>query len=306
MRKLAGFSFIIPMEYTKPPLTFDQQINLLESRGVTIQDKEKAKNILRRISYYRLSAYFIPFLNQKDSFKQDVTIEKIERLYNFDHKLRTLVFDGLQIVEVSIRTLITYHLAHRYGTFGYSDFSNFSPSFRNYEKWINNLNEELNRSKELFIEHYKLKYSDSKYYPIWMVTEVISFGALSQLFKGLKPKDQKEISTYFNLTHKVLKSWIHNLVYVRNICAHHARLWNRTLGIKPIIPIKMDTWHNPYTITNNKIFSSLSILYYFMKKINSNYSYFKDQLKLLLNNNQEVDLNAMGMNEKWYKHSIWG
>ena len=134
----------------------------------------------------------------------------------------------------------------------------------------------MKRSREVFIGHYKKKYHGSKYFPIWIVTEVISFGALSQLFAGLRAYDQKEISKHFKAPHIVFKSWLHNLVYVRNICAHHARLWNRSLAIKPKIPKNTPLWHKPYSIPNGKVFSTLSVLYYMMKIIDSGSDNFKN------------------------------
>lgn len=88
-----------------------------------------------------------------------------------------MIFESLQKVEIFLRTLITYHLAHKYGTFGYADQKNLSPNI-NKQKWVNDLNDALQRSKEIFISHYKTKYDESKHFPIWIVTEVISFGAL--------------------------------------------------------------------------------------------------------------------------------
>lgn len=246
------------MEYSKPPLSYEQQISLLKSRGLIIQSKEKARHILRRISYYRLSAYCIPFQSDKDCFDENTTIENIVELYNFDHDLRIIIFESLQKVEIFLRTLITYHLAHKYGAFGYADQKNLTPKFKDKQKWVNYFNDVLNdvlsRSKEIFISHYKTKYDESKHFPIWIVTEVISFGALSLLFAGLKPSDQNEIAKEFCINHTVLKSWFHHLVYIRNICAHHARLWNRKLAIKPKIPIKLYAWHKPCTIQNDRIF----------------------------------------------------
>ena len=293
------------MEYKKRPLTYDQQIDLLESRGLIFQNREKARSILQRISYYRLSAYWIPFQSCKDCFNKDATIEKVVELYNFDRELRTIVFDSLQIVEISIRTFLTYYLSNKYGAFGYADPQKFSTYFKNHQKWLDDLNNELKRSREVFISHYKNKYHGSKYFPIWIVTEVISFGALSQLFAGLRAYDQKEISKHFKAPHIVFKSWLHNLVYVRNICAHHARLWNRSLAIKPKIPKNIPLWHKPYTIPNGKVFSTLSVLYYMMKIIDSGSDNFKKQIKLLFSRYSDINLGAMGISDNWDKHEIW-
>jgi abortive infection bacteriophage resistance protein len=293
------------MKYSKPPLSYEQQIDLLESRGLIIKDREKARNILRRINYYRLSAYCIPFQSSKDCFSVNTTIEDIVELYNFDHDLRTIIFESLQVIEIFIRTLITYHLSHKYGAFGYANQKNFSSTFINHQKWIDELNDVLSRSQEVFISHYKTKYDESKHFPIWMATEVVSFGALSLLFAGLKPSDQNEIAKEFNINHEVFKSWLHHLVYIRNICAHHARLWNRVLAIKPKIPKKLDSWHKPYTIQNGRVFSSLSIIYYILKKSCEGADNFKKQLLHLFERYPTINLSSMGFKTDWFKHEIW-
>lgn len=246
-----------------------------------------------------MSAYCIPFQSAKDCFNENTTIENTVELYNFDQDL-----ESIQKVEIFLRTLITYHIALRYGAFGYADQKNLSPNI-DKQKWVNDLNDALQRSKEIYISHYKTKYDESKHFPIWIVTEVISFGALSLLFAGLKSSDQNEIAKEFYINHTVLKSWFHHLVYIRNICAHHARLWNRKLAIKPKIPIKLSAWHKPFTIQNDRIFSSLSIIYYILKRSSEGAGNFKSQLVHLFERYTTIKLSSMGIETDWFKHEIW-
>jgi len=122
---------------------------------------------------------------------------------------------------------------------------------------------------------------------------------------GLKPSDQNEIAKEFYINPTVLKPWFHHLVYLRNICAHHARLWNRKLAIKPKIPKKLCTWHKPFTIQNDRIFSSLSIIYYTLKKSCEGAGNFKSQLVHLFKRYAAIELSAMGIETDWFKHKIW-
>lgn len=107
--------------YTKPPLTYHQQVELLKSRGLLFTDEARARRHLANISYYRISAYMLPFKEADqeglilDSFKPDTTWENVYNLYVFDRKLRLLVFDAIERLEVAARTQIIYQLSHKYG-----------------------------------------------------------------------------------------------------------------------------------------------------------------------------------------------
>jgi abortive infection bacteriophage resistance protein len=284
------FSFII-MKYNKPPLTYDEQLNLLLSRGLQVKDKEAARDLLKRISYYRLTAYCIPFQKEKDSFKTDVAFDDVYKLYVFDHQLRMLVLDVLETLEVALRSLITYHLSHAYGAFGYLKADNFSNNFQ-HDIWLIDVEREISRSREVFITHYKEKYKRSaEHFPLWMATEVFSFGSLSRLFAGLKTEDKHEIAMIFEIHSSVLQSWLHTLVYIRNICAHHGRLWNKTLAIKPKIPKKDTRWD---CATNAKVGSVLMLINYCLDRLKSDYD-FKNRLKTLFSAHSFIDIQAMGL-----------
>ena len=104
------------MQYNKPPLTYLQQITLMQSRGLTVPDVAKAKKYLCGISYYRLSAYALPFQQVKDTFNNGTTFQDVLNLYLFDKELRLIAFDAIERLEVTIRTQIIYSLSHKYGS----------------------------------------------------------------------------------------------------------------------------------------------------------------------------------------------
>jgi abortive infection bacteriophage resistance protein len=107
------------------------------------------------------------------------------------------------------------------------------------------LNINVQRSNEVFVGNYKRKYGEEERLPIWMATEVITFGSLSTLYRGLLKHDRRKIAVEnYGINETALTSWMHVLVYMRNLCAHHSRVWNRTLGISPKVPNKMDSWEN--------------------------------------------------------------
>ena len=224
------------MKYAKPHLPYEDQVNLLISRGLACPDRSRALLWLKRVGYYRLSAYFLPFKNAgTDSFRPGTTFDQILDLYEFDSNLRLLVLEALDSIEVCARAVITYHLAKELGVFGYADSANFAGSY-NHAEFMKILKREEGRSSEVFIGHYRRKYTLETELPVWMATELITFGALSKMYEHLRTSLRKRIAREFNLPQSVFVSWLHSLTAVRNVCAHHSRLWNRELAVKPELP----------------------------------------------------------------------
>jgi len=209
--------------------------------------------------------------------------------------LRDLLWDAIESIEISIRTQLTYHLAHKYGAFGYTDPGNFNSNF-NHSEWLERLKENIERSREVFIKHYLAKYNEENNLPLWMATEVISFGQLSTLFSGLRKEDKQAIShEKYKLDQFVLSSWCHTLVYIRNLCAHHSRIWNRILAIKPAIPRKDKEWEN---INNKKIFSVLLIT----KKLMSmpeEWEEWRVGLLSMIDKFPSINIGSMGFPDNW-------
>lgn len=287
------------MKYQKPPLTYSEQLDLLLKRGLQVENKTEAIHCLKNISYYRLSAYFLPF-KQSEEFRNGTSFKDIIDLYTFDRKLRLLILDAIEPIEVALRTQIIYHLSHKYGAFGYLDEKNFSNRFK-HAKWLQNLNESMSDSTETFIKHYKTKYTLTTHLPLWMAIEIISFGNLSYLFRRLKGEDQQVIANIYNIKDVVLTSWLHALVYLRNLCAHHARLWNRTLTFKPALPQKSSIWRG---VKNDSIYSLLAIMGYLLNEINPS-SMWTSKLHTLLNKYPQVSLIKMGFPENWLARMPW-
>ncbi len=312
--------------YDKPPLTFEQQIKLLKDRGLIIADEKTAKEKLESISYYRLSAYMLPFKkniggNLSDDFRFGTTWEDIYNLYKFDRKLRLLLFDAIEKIEVAVRCRLVYSLSHKYGSHWQDDPSLFKEpytkilsdgstrivdTFSDIQLHIKDRLE--NNEAEVFIKHYKSHYDTPSNPPSWMCFEVMYFNHLSRICSSLKNRsDLTEISYFFGwLPPKTFNSWLHTINYVRNLCAHHARLWNRDFDI---VPEKFERsknliWiSNPDTVRRGKIYYFLCIVNYLLQTINPNSS-FKSRLKALLME-YRPKIAAMGFPEKWEKEDMW-
>jgi len=293
------------MIYDKQPLTFEQQLDLLATRGLEFNDRDYALHNLERISYYRLSGYWYPVKNTDDSFREGASFDIALQLYEFDRHLRLLVMDAIERVEISLRSAITYTLSHSYGTFAHTNSVNFRDRFK-HDKWLSKVEKESRNSREDFVRHYHRTYQGFPTLPIWMVTEVISLGALSRLFEGTLHQDQLKIAQDYDVQPVVLRSWIRTLTYIRNVCAHHARLWNRQLAVAPDLPRHDINWQAPTTPTNRRLFAVLLILRQMMQYHHQGVHWQQRVTKLL----QPIAVKnywrtAMGIPENWQSHPLW-
>lgn len=313
--------------YRKSPLTYTEQVELLRSRGVTIPNQQRTERHLANISYYRLSAYMLPYKQKKDGkifdiFQEGVTWDMIYDLYVFDRKLRLLVFDVIERLEVAIRTQIIHQLSHKYGSHWQDRPEIFNPpqnmTLRDGRTVTmdvcsdiqKHIKAQLHSNKaEVFIKHYRNKYDTPENPPSWMSVEVMYFNHLSRICTGLKHRaDINGIASYFSLPPKTFCSWLHTINYVRNICAHHARLWNRDMNIVPeklAFSKNLDWVSNPDTVKRSKLYYFLCMLNYMLQTVNST-STFKCRLKDLLTNYQGVvSLSAMGFQPDWMNEKMW-
>lgn len=292
--------------YSKPSLTYLEQISQLRARGLVVENENKALHVLENISYYRLSGYWYPLLQDKQAhvFKKNASFDTAFKLYCFDRKLRQLVLSELEKIEVAIRAKMTYVLANKYGSFWFQQPGLFSNPV-SHANSLTKIGEEFGRSDEEFIYAFKQKYSDPLP-PSWITFEITSFGALSKLYQNLKPsREKREIAHYFGLPDTIFETWIHSIVYLRNICAHHTRLWNRAMSIRPQIPRRPHKqWINTNGIANNRTYFILSMIAYFLQTVNP-HNTFKKRVKELFTKYSNVDVAALGFPRNWEHEPLW-
>lgn len=292
--------------YNKPPKSFKEQLEQLKSRNLTIRDKTKALAYLSHISYYRLSAYFIPYQQVKDKFDNGVTFTQIVNTYSFDRELRLLVFDCIERIEIAIRTQFIYCMATHYNDSHWQDNQELfiTPFYNKVGNLINpyaDFQNIISRAKtvkkpEVFIKHYTDTYNKPANPPSWMCFELLTIGELSHIYRGLrKNEDKKRIANQFDLHPKVFTSWLHSLTYVRNICAHHSRLWNKDLAVEPMRLLKpVGNWVGNNYNNNRRVFYFLCLLKYFLIRINPNNS-FKEKLITLFNKYPNTPIKYIGI-----------
>lgn len=294
------------MQFTKPPLPIAQQISLLKSRGLRINNEKEAEHHLKNISYYRLSAYFQPFQKYNDplhTFMPWATFKRIMNLYRFDRELRVILMDPIERIEIALRCKIIYEYSIRHGSHWFDDTHLY---VRDYNKIQSAIVKELDRTREVFIDHYKNKYTYPPLPPSWMTLETLSLGQLSKMFKSLINSDAKKaVAIYFGIHHTILESWIEHLTYIRNICAHHGRLWNRILIVAPTVPRNTtQLWITRPPLRNDKIYLSICIVAYMLKRITPT-SNIKGKLLALINRLPSTDLRAAGFPSQWRNDLFW-
>ena len=241
------------INYEKTPLKIVEQISLLESRGLIINDKNYAEKILGQISYYRLSAYSLVFevdetgeerlKERKHLFKCDTTFERVVNLYNYDAKLRGYLLKTILEIEVLIKTLIAYELSINLNDpFVLYDkkiiYIENNKNESKHNEIIENLNNACNAKQEIFINHYENRYSNAPKMPIWLAVEVMTIGNVARYYSLLKKDYQKLISRKLNIGNPVILSqWLHTINYLRNRAAHNHRIFNRVSAYAPKIDL---------------------------------------------------------------------
>ncbi|MBG9796825.1 Abi family protein [Brevibacillus laterosporus] len=244
----------------KPALTFDEQLTRLKMvRKLIIKDEFQAVEQLKKYNYYRLSAYMKPYM-AGEHFRDGTTFEQVVDLYNFDRQLRQILMPILESIEIAIKTQVAYLLGNNYGPLSYKD-KNYFKNEVYHEKFLSVFDKELRQAanvKNASILHHMATYEG--HIPIWVAVEIMSFTTISKLFSNLLDEDRQHISkSYFGHDEAYLSSWLNTLSYVRNIIAHHARLFNRSLTS----PVRLSRRERKLGFPNNKVFA----VFYIAKKL---------------------------------------
>lgn len=309
--------------FDKPAHSLDQQLELLRQRELLIPDENKARHYLNNISYYRLSAYTRPFYipqEQSHRFRHGTEFDHVLNLYIFDRELRLHLLNAIERIEVALRAQMTNILAEHYGAHGYTNADIFDDRYNH--TWLMNklIKETESRDVETFIEHYRSKYPNApKQPPIWMAMELLTFKEVSRLFSALRhTKDTQRLSQYFGWPNTVLRSWFRSLSDLRNLCAHHNRVWNREFGSFPLTPRKTPKkWaFIPNGVTANqadpqshiqpqrRFYMQWVVIESFMRVVSPN-SEWSQRLLQLLDEYPQISRRHMGFPDGWEQQDFW-
>jgi abortive infection bacteriophage resistance protein len=318
MRLWAGFLFlrlvIIPKKFAKPALSVDEQMEKLIKRGLVVGDKDEAKHYLHQIGYYRLCGYTLPFQKGGDGgdrheFSAPTEFHEILERYVFDRKLRLLLLDAIERIEVSIRASLSNSIAQRHTPHWYQNAALFDGAY-DHDAMIKELKRQIGHNaktpekkaqRDIHIQHYYDTYYEPDMPPSWMVFEAISFGTISRIFEGLYKSETEAICLPLKVNHDTLSSWLHSISYVRNMCAHHKRVWNKTLTIKPAIARK----HKTKFQGNSKIYGVMVVVQILLEEVAPDNTW-AERLRELLKEHPDVPLTNMGFPDDWHEKPFWG
>lgn len=325
------------MEYTKQWLPLDAQVERLERRGLIIDDPERAVRLLEAVGYYRVTGYLYPFLESEayhaedghpktrvlNAYRPGTALHHAESIIDFDRQLRLLVLEGVERIEVAARMRIG-HVLGRASPFAHEDPACFDDSFTRAStdsrapqasrqvRWLERVKERRDSSDEQFVAHFRQKYDDRM--PVWALTELLELGHLSNLYRGMLQKDAEEVARAFGVPQKrMMTSWLASVNYVRNVAAHHARLFNRKLQNAPsrpavgVVPL-LDHLRAPGVPKGDfGTYNALAIIAYMIRSIEVEPSWSRRLAELLRDfpASHALSVQSIGAPQGWQGLELW-
>ena len=295
------------ISFHKPYTSASDLVSLLQSRGLTVTDTVKAERYLEHIGYYRLSAYMYPLLQmpkERHLYKPNTSFSQVMMLYRFDKKLRLLIFNEIEKIEVAVRSAIVNVGSEMTGNpFWMTEGSNFIDAVK-FRHTMNLIDAELHRSREDFIVHFRETYSDA-YPPAWILAEVLPFGVITNIFSNIRNiRTKKNIARRFGLQIAPFESWLTIVTLTRNSCCHHARVWNKQNTIRPMLPNRIAGSWITLPADTLRIYFNLCIIKYFLNIISPNND-MRDKIEALLSDFPSIDIKAMGFPRGWENEPLW-
>ena len=304
----------------KPAYTILDQIALLKQRGMLFKDETQAFDRLKNISYYRLKGYW--WDAQSDislhTFQPNTYFEDILARYDFDRKLRQILFGGIEQIEIAVRTKLIYHLSIAHGGLWYLNpalFNNKIQCINGANKtvhlWaLDDLQKEFNRSQEIFVKDHQRRYPGQPA-DAWKIMEIASMGTLSKLYKNLNINlpERGLIANEMGVNSPhVFSGWLEAIAYLRNIIAHHSRLWSRTMVKRPSMQLNNPggAWFTQPLRQGqlDKPFSTISCLLYLYGYL-SHSDDMKQQIIELINTYSKVPIYKYGFFNRWRFEPLW-
>lgn len=283
------------MKSIKPPTTYNQQLKKLQEHNCSIDDPDFARRVLKRINYYRFSAYLIPFKSNTDpeKYRDGTNFRQVYQIYEFDRKLRSLIFSTIEEIELSLRAHISYYFSHKYGALGYLDVSNLSKR-HNQQNFEDKLKKYIYKNrKQPFVAHHIQEYNSQ--FPLWVIVELFTLGDLSMFYSDMHVADKKDFTDSFcKFHHASFESWLLCITHLRNYCAHYARLYYNLFPALPKTPKEYDV------TLGRDLFSYLIVLNFLQRNRRSWHNSFFLPLKALIEEYKEdISLAAMGFPNDW-------
>lgn len=320
------------VDYEKQWLNTDEQMEKLRSRGLIIENSGFGEAVLLSIGYYRLTGYLYPFLESHQeatgtvvgrSYRPGTRLEDAVALIEFDREFRLGVLDGIERFEVALRTAVG-HTIGKTGPYAYEDPNYFDPSFTasrtdsrdpsasRHIVWLSKVKERRDSSDENFVVHFRDKYDDRM--PIWALVEILELGQLAVLYRGMPQRDAELVAAQFGVPQKkIFSSWVSSLNYVRNVAAHHSRLFNRKLQYsprRPAVGLIPELDHLRASASPKAVFgtyNAIAVLAYLLRSLHSGAGWSDRMVQVLQGfpKGLPIGLESVGVPEGWLDLALW-
>lgn len=322
--------------YNKPHLSYEDQVQVMVGRGLACSDEAAAVQLLKQIGYYRMSAYVYPFREmlppdearisspahyRSDAIRPGTTFEHVHALWRFDRKLRLKFLDALEVVEIGLRSRLANVLAAR-NVFGHLDKNSLDQTTCAelcpdgctdlFTDWLDRYEKLKGAAKnEDYMIHHLVKYGDPV--PVWIAVEFLDFGALCRLYRLLEKSDQNAIAAAMGIKGgSLLRKWLRDLNYLRNLCAHHSRLWNRVLTYQSAKfnpnQVEPDLQHAAEWATRDKVYVLAASLAYLVRHIDPASTWhldFRTHLRKFPDLPDKSPEGDMGFPNGWADLPLW-
>ncbi len=277
----------------KPATSFDEQLNKIKARGCIIADETWAKGILNQINYYRLTAYFLPYKKPDETYAKGTTFNNMYRTYEFDRKLRHLLYSTIEEIEIMLRAQLSYYHAHKYGPLGYEDSTIYNKQ-HNHEVFMKKIKEDLEHNKNKLAVQHHYNYYGGKF-PIWVVIEWFTVSQLSFFYSDMQRNDRKKIAmSLYGTSDKNMRSWLKCFTELRNQCAHYSRLYNVILASRPATPKGFS-----YNL-QRRVFDYIIVLkFLYYDPIKWQNEFMINLSALVSEYKNSIDLSLVGFPENW-------
>lgn len=279
----------------KRAFSIDEQIARLKSYGLIFDNEEKAREILLDVGYYRFGFYSFPYEKtfprlegRTHELREGTTFKSVYDLYDFDARLRRVLLNALDRIEVNIRTQITYIASNHY----VNSPTWFADNNIMDSKFVETFEEKVYKTlrENPIIKRHHDKYINDKYAPAWKTIEFMTLGNITSLFRAIKDENIKlKISRQYGCTVGVFVNYLETIRVIRNKCAHGSCIYNMEIpkGIKAKpAGIKDDSRHN--------INGAICVIEYILGKISSDRSHeLKSEIKELMCAEREKNTNEI-------------
>lgn len=280
-------------EIMKEAKTIEEQLEILEKRGLIIENRDRAIETLRNVNYYTLTGYLFPF-KKSNIYQKGTSMNLAIRLYHFDNEIRNVLTALMVEAEEKLKTRIAYNIAiaHSDDPLIYTDV-NYFKNANDHSRFMADFQSNVRNNREVpFVKHHIQKYRSQ--FPIWVAVNLFTLGNLKYLYKNIPSRDRKNISREFNVSPKTLDSWIDTLRILRNKLAHNMRLYETTFQKTP----KLEK-HHSIRITNNRLFANFVLLKYLLDDSEVWQSAIVNLDKIFVKYQDSIELSSIGFSENW-------